>query len=453
MNKKQYILVLSMLLLSLLMHAQEDSTAVVIPMKQLQVEHLQIPEDSSRNQIISAGRISRNISELPLQVYVITEEEIQRNQYNTLTDVMLSMPGVQVSRPGTGEFGETFQVWNLTGNLYTKILINGIPVKPSVVAGMPVGSQLPVRQAERIEFIYGNASAVYGADAVSGVINIITKKADQGTFVRGDMSLGRSGHNYMNFSIGGKGGKNNNIIHYSFYGSRYEQVDLNIDYTDTDLYNPLNYYRTLGDSLEMDGNMHHPDDINASYLDDNSINEASFIDRYYGVQYNGSLTQPSMAPMGTGSNMLGMQLGFRGFSLSFHYMYRNSHSSLGLSPVFYKYDNPQNYWGEHIQEVTFSYEKEFGRFSSKTQISSLAFAMDNNSSQGLTQLANAEKVYRFSASNDLDFSQIFTTSILNNLDLVLGLSYVQSGNLPPTNYLNAPFDRSEYGPFSIERPV
>ena len=98
------------------------------------------------------------------------------------------------------------------------ILIIGLPVKPSTVIGMPISSQLPVRQAERIEVIYGPAAAVYGADAVSGVINIITREADKGTFVMGDISLGQSGYRSGNFMVGGKAGKNRNILQYSFYG-------------------------------------------------------------------------------------------------------------------------------------------------------------------------------------------------------------------------------------------
>ena len=98
------------------------------------------------------------------------------------------------------------------------ILINGLPIKPSAVIGMPILAQLPIRQAERIEIIYGPAAAVYGADAVSGVINIITREAEKGTFVLGDVSLGQQEFQNTDFIIGGKTGKNKNIMQYSFYG-------------------------------------------------------------------------------------------------------------------------------------------------------------------------------------------------------------------------------------------
>jgi outer membrane cobalamin receptor len=172
---------------------QTDTTISEIQKDILQAEDLIFPIDSERLKIISAGRISKNLDELPLTVYVISHEEILRNQYTSLIDVLNSLPGITTSQPGTGELGESFQIWGLTGNLYTKILINGLPVRPSVVSGMPIGSQLPIRQADKIEVIYGTSSSVYGADAVSGVINIITKEADKNTFVRGDISLGEDG--------------------------------------------------------------------------------------------------------------------------------------------------------------------------------------------------------------------------------------------------------------------
>ena len=428
--------------------AQEDSVVRQVPLRSLTVEQMAYPVDSGRMKMISAGRITKNLEEVPLQVYVITGEEIMKNQYSTLTDVLLALPGIQVSVPGTGELGETFQIWNLTGNLYTKILVNGVPVKPSVVAGMPVGSQLPIRQAERIEIIYGNSSAVYGADAVSGVINIITRKAGRGTFVRGDVSLGRNGHNYMNFSVGGKGGRNNNILQYSFYGSKFELNDMQLDYSEQGLYDPINYYRTRGGEMTIGGVSLQPSEVNSTTLQENGISQQEFIRTFYGDNYEGGLDMPEMQAVSSGAHMLGIQMEFRGIELSYNYMYRRTHSSLGLSPVFYKYNNPQNYWGESIQQFSLGYTKQFGGLTSTTQINSLAYRMDNNSSQSLTQNSLSEKAYRYSASNDIELSQVFTATLFGRIESVAGLSYMRSGNLPTTNYLYAPFDKRYYSPFS-----
>lgn len=428
--------------------AQDDSVISPVPLLSLNLEDLDYPVDSSRLKMISAGRISKKLEDLPLQVYVITEDEILKNQYTTLTDVLLALPGIQISRPGTGELGESFQIWNLTGNLYTKILINGIPVKPSVVSGMPIGSQLPIRQAEKIEVIYGNSSAVYGADAVSGVINIVTKEAYRGNFVRGDISLGRNGHNYINFSVGGKGGKNNNILQYSFYGSKYELSDMNLDYAEEGLYNPMNFYQTTGKQITIGSETVRPADIDEAVLDASNIDEEEFKREYYGEKYEGSLNMPDMEALSSEAHMLGMQLKFKGFGLSYNYMYRRTHSSLGLSPVFYKYNNPQNFWGESIQQFSLEYRKVFRSFTSTTQLNSLAYSMDNNSSQGLTQVGFTDKVYRYSASNDIEFNQVFSASLFKAGQVVTGLEFSRSGNLPTTNYLLSPFEKSIYTPFA-----
>jgi outer membrane receptor protein involved in Fe transport len=446
--KRFLILQLLLFYCGSMLFSQEGAAVIPAPLRTLDIDHLEYPIDSGRMKVISAGRISKSLEEVPLQVYVITEDDILRNHYTSLSDVLLALPGIQVSIPGTGEFGENFQIWNLTGNLYTKILINGVPIKPSVVAGMPLGSQLPIRQAERIEVIYGNSSAVYGADAVSGVINIITKEAGQGTFVRGDISLGGYGHNDINFSVGGKGGKNNNILQYSFYGSKTEMNVMNLDYSEEGVYNPMNFYQSRGGDMRIGTVKLAPSEVTEEALSERGISEEDFKRTFFGEQYEGSLVLPEMEAVGSGAHMLGLQLSYRGLGLSYNYMYRRTHSSLGLSPVFFKFNNPQNFWGESIQQFSLNYKKEFKRFTSTTQLNSLLYDMDNNSSQGLTQNPFTDKAYRYSSSNDLEVSQVFSATMFGRIETVIGFSSSISGNLPVTNYLNTPFNRSYYTPFS-----
>ena len=445
MKAKLYFIGLLIFLLPLKASGQDDQ---LVNIESLQAKDLNLEKDSSWLSIVSTGRISKNLDDLPLSVYVVTHEDILKNQYNTLIDVLKALPGFITSQPGSGELGESFQLWGLTGNLYTKILINGLPIKPSVVSGMPIGSQLPIRQAEKIEVIYGNASAIYGADAVSGVINIITKEADKGTFVRGDIGLGEGGYNNINFFVGGKGGKNNNILQYSFYGSKAELTSMDIKYEAEDVYSPLNYYQSIGQKFTIGGTEYDALEVNESLLISNGINLTDFMNTYYGENYEGSLTRPEMQDLGSSSHMMGMQLNFRGVGLSYDNGYRRTHSSTGLSPAFYKYNNPQNYWGDRIERTSLSYTKEFTRFSSSSAFSYLVYQMDNNSSEGVSFIPETDKVYRYSASNDMMFEQVFSGSPMPNLELIAGFSYNQSGNLPLTKYLSAPFRKSAYVAYS-----
>ncbi len=430
--------------------AQQEPSVSDIRMEALDAADLLFHADTNRLKIISTGRFLKNLDDLPLEIYVISQEDILRNQYNTLTDVLTSLPGIRTSQPGSGELGESFQVWGFTGNLYTKILINGVPLKPSAVTGMPIGSQLPIRQAEKIEVVYGNASAIYGADAVTGVINIITKDANQESFVRGDVSLGQGHYYYTNFSIGGKGGKNNNILNYSFYGSKSELGDMKIKEGYDEIYNPLNYYQNIGEKFSFNGSDYAPVNLDEQALEGSGITPQQFMREHYGPSYEGTLTKPEMEDMGSSSHMMGLQLRFRGVGFSYHNMYRRTHSSIGLSPVFYKYNNPENYWGEFIQRAHLSYDKDFRNFTSSTQLSFLSYAMDNNTSQGVTFYENREKLYRYSVSNDLFFEQTFSASPAKGLEVIGGFTYNQTGALPVTNFLATPFDRADYNLFRVE---
>jgi outer membrane receptor for ferrienterochelin and colicin len=417
--------------------------------QKLDAGDLAFKNDSVEINVTSASRSSKRIGELPITIFVVTREEIIRNHYNSLIDIIKSLPGIRVSQPGSGELGESFELRGLVGNMYTMILINGLPIKPSAVIGMPIGAQLPVRQAERIEIIYGPAAAVYGADAVSGVINIITKEADKGTFVMGDLGLGQRDYRSGSFMVGGKTGKNKNILQYSFYGGLSEVSDLNVKSGYEEIYNPLQYLQKTGKTFNVGGINYKPMEITESILLAKGINPSDFIKENYPENYEGSLTLPKIEDLPASSNNLGFQLKFRGVSMSFNNMYRRTHSSLSQSPYFYNYNNPQNYWAENIRSTTLSYNHEWSpRFTTTTNFSNLDYKMDNNSSMGVTFIDYTDKVYRYAAGRDILLEQLFTIMIKNSLEIMSGVTYQYSGNLPQTSFLDAPFNPKNYKYYS-----
>jgi outer membrane receptor for ferrienterochelin and colicin len=412
------------------------------------IEH----EDTSEVKIFTVSRSSKYISDLPVTIHLVTHEDIINNQYTSLADVLKSLPGVKVSQPGSGETGETFQIRGLTGNFYTKILINGMPIKPSVVMGMPVGAQLPIRQAERIEIIYGPSAAVYGADAVSGVINIITREADKGTFAQGDISLGQNEYNYINFMIGGKAGKNENILQYSFYGSKSEFNNMNIKYDIKKFYNPLNYLIQLKKQIIINGNSYEPSAIIQNGIENINITDSEFKELIYYSGYEGDIFEPEMEELASGSHMIGLNLKYRGIEISYNNMYRRTHSSIGKNTYLYKYNNPQNYWGENIQRATLSYKREWKRILFSTNLSSLTYRLDNNTSLGLTFFKDQDMTYLYSASDDFFAEQLLTIYPVKSLEIVTGISYQASQNLPLTNYLSSPFNPGKYKIYDPDAP-
>jgi len=444
MKKTILIFFLSLLLISL--RSQEPEK--VLPFR-LEAEDLYLPADTVEMSVISASRSSKKIGELPITIHVITREEIIRNHYYTLIDAIKTLPGVRVSQPGSGELGESFQLRGLTGNLYTMILINGLPVKPSAVVGMPILAQLPVRQAERIEIIYGPAAAIYGADAVSGVINIITREAEKGTFVLGDISIGQENFRNTDFMVGGKAGKDKNILQYSFYGGLNEISDLNIKEKYEQIYNPMNYLHEKGYKYLLGSQYFDPADITEQVLFNQGISPSDFMNKNYMKNYEGTLNNPEMQDLPGMSSLLGFNLRFRGVSISYNNMYRRLHSSIGQSSYLYKFNNPQNFWGENIRTTTLSYSRDWtSRLSTTTNFSNITYRMDNNSNMGVTFIDYTDKVYRYAAGRDMLFEQLFTIMPFNNLEIISGITYQASGNLPQTNFLDSPFRPGAYKYFS-----
>lgn len=444
--KKRIITLLLLIQFSVIGFGQvlDDSTSLhLIQPSILNANNLIKSDTPDEQRVISASRSEKYLSDLPLTIYVISHEEIILNGYITLADALKKLPGIQVSQPGTGEFSEGFQLRGLSGNQYTKILVNNLPIKPSVVAGMPISSQIPIRQAERIEVIYGPAAAAYGADAVTGVINIVLKKADKGTFVRGDIFIGEGNFNYTNFTIGGKAGKNKNILEYSFYGNKKEQRSLNSHTGHEQAYNPLAELQHMGRKINLNGDLYDPMDITTELLTTYGLSLKDFTSQYYGISYNGSLTVPDFEDMSASGHMIGCNLNFRGVGLTFSNMNRKNHSSMGLSPLLYKYDNPQNYWAENIQQFTLSYTHDFRKVSITTNMLFLNYSMDNTSSLGLTRLTY-DRAYIYSSSEDFLFEQLATFIPTSNSEIIIGATYQGSNNLPLTNIMDKPFNRNLY---------
>ncbi len=121
------------------------------------------------------------IKTAPSVATVITAEDISNMGARNLSEVLDTVPGLHVSKSGQNMAPEFwFRGISTTFTPQTLFMVNGTSTK-SVVRGdnHTVWGEYPIHAIERIEVIRGPGSALYGADAFSGVINIITKKFDK----------------------------------------------------------------------------------------------------------------------------------------------------------------------------------------------------------------------------------------------------------------------------------
>jgi iron complex outermembrane receptor protein len=122
---------------------------------------------------------AKPISEAPAVVTVITADDIEYMGATNLSEVLETVPGFHV--PTNSDFGqrEAYAVRGLRTvfNVHVLVMLNGIPLKDMQNSGPPLLFYFPVSAIERVEVIRGPGSAIYGADAFAGLVNIITKDA------------------------------------------------------------------------------------------------------------------------------------------------------------------------------------------------------------------------------------------------------------------------------------
>lgn len=126
----------------------------------------------------SASGFEQNAQQAPATITVINTEQWQTMGARTLSDVLRTIPGVHVSKPPISPYHKKFVFRGLSGvaSSKIKILIDGEPFENLQVSGLFYGFNLPLNSFERIEVLKGPGSAIYGADAFGGIINLITHK-------------------------------------------------------------------------------------------------------------------------------------------------------------------------------------------------------------------------------------------------------------------------------------
>lgn len=133
-------------------------------------------------EVTSVSKRSQKVSDAPAAVFVITQDDIRRSGATSVPEVIRMAPGVEVARVDNLTWAVSTRGFN--GRFANKllVLIDGRSVYSPLFSGVFWDEQdLLLEDIERVEVIRGPGASLWGANAVNGVINIITKRADATT--------------------------------------------------------------------------------------------------------------------------------------------------------------------------------------------------------------------------------------------------------------------------------
>lgn len=148
-------------------------------------------QDSADSLVVTANRFEQPANTVLAPTSVVTREDIERWQAKSVVEVMQRLPGVDIAQSGgMGANASTFI--RGTESRHVLVLIDGIPLNNAGISNVADLSQIPTSLIQRIEYIRGPRSALYGSDAIGGVINIITGRDKPGADITA--SVGSKGY-------------------------------------------------------------------------------------------------------------------------------------------------------------------------------------------------------------------------------------------------------------------
>ncbi len=198
--------------------------------------------------VVSATKTPHTLGDVPVAAEVITREELLEENVQTVQQALEKVTGIAVEA-NTGSWGNkgNVMIHGLDAR-HTLVLIDGQRILGGHQNAVDF-QQISIEMIERIEILKGPSSALYGSDAMGGVINIITRGAPDKPEFSGSLAMGTRSTTIGNVSAGAGSGKVGGRVNYTYRES--EGVDKEVDpYHEHILQGTLSF--DLSDKMELD---------------------------------------------------------------------------------------------------------------------------------------------------------------------------------------------------------
>lgn len=351
-------------------------------------------------EVFTASRSSESAAKAPGTLVVVTRDQIRQRGYTNLMHVLEDLPGIDVQNRSDGVLYNRVTIRGVFGNNKFVILQNGIRISSPTGEPLPIYENFPIYYAKQIEIVYGPASALYGADAFTGVINIITD--DLNGQPGGDVRVDVGEDGYLRSEIYGRVNFSDNAhMLYGGHFHEYDGPDLASEYPDR--------YQ-LGDLVDFGGN----------------------------TVFEAAQREGASFPEESRSFFLNMSLGEH-FKLGYTGTEEEHTTALAVRPNFVDYGG-KPYWTNQMDTLYATYDYDFSdSFSTSIQASYSRYEVDPD-----TKFTNIFvgylPGYKYSRGTEFELSQQFNTSLGQNTSLIFGYTAEWFDSIPLTADLPAPYN-------------
>jgi iron complex outermembrane receptor protein len=255
--------------------------------KKIEDELQYLREEAEATFVITASRVKEDIRKSASSITVITAEQIRQMGARHLTDVLRTVPGMSHCYTGKGAYRIDVRGIQKNGSQNILIMVNSHPLNNNFTGGAAFEHDLLiVDNIKRIEVIRGPGSAMYGANAFSGVVNVITKEAED---IDGYQLTARAGtHNTRQYNL--------------LTGQTWKDLGIafNFNYFDTDGFEPYIEADTQTATDQLAGSLLKTE-VETSYAPgyargDDEKYDASLTLQYKGLKFDGKYMKREISP-------------------------------------------------------------------------------------------------------------------------------------------------------------
>lgn len=360
--------------------------------------------------ITTVSQNSESLLNAPATAHIVTSQDIEERGYTSLNDILEDIPEIEIQEKVTGVYSNTFTVRGIHGSERFLILLDGMRINSMATTQHTIDKNFLIRYAKRVEIVMGPASALYGADAFTGVINIISKDGNKTQRAELEGSYGMY-HTTENNFFAGFGGKD---VSFNLNGGVYYSQEPNLN-----KFSPKEY-AWHNNQYSINGNVLN----NLSGTDTTQIGISDFAIPRLAYFFHGKLN-------------------IKKFEIGATHNTQTHSSAMGNKPEFSPYiENAQ-----YSISLTNAYLKHrwLGKKNGKVSLSSSLnwnYYSINNQSKFINFFTNYQSGFKYGFNHNIKLNELLTVKLHRKHNLILGLSYQYTYGLPKSSDL--PF---QYNPF------